>query len=180
METQLSNGTSSSDRIINSHSFQQQVMSETLKIKNLPSIPGTIILWFPFQLSVVAIGVRALSRHEVKKDLYEIEYFDKSDSDSSSSVLSEDIIASSYPVKPRRHPKARVELKPSGVVKDIESDQINMEETIEFLRLVETVKPEIYEAEKEREILEIRYQVWSSLVPSQLRSYIGFARYVCI
>jgi hypothetical protein len=109
----------------------------------------------------LASGVRPLSRNEIKKDLYEIEYFDKSDSESVVSVQSDDVLPSSYPVKPRRHLRVQRENRAhrGGGAKDQDIDQTNVEDTIEFLRIVEAARPEIFDAEKEREDLEIRYQV---------------------
>lgn len=105
--------------------------------------------------------MRPLSRNEIKKDISEIECYDRSDTESNSSVLSEDVLSSTYPVKPRRHTKPKVEQRVKQVVtKEVgDIDQNIVEETIEFLRIVENARPDVFEAEQEREELEIKYQV---------------------
>ena len=109
--------------------------------------------------SYVCPGVRGLSRSEIKKDLHEIEYFDKSDCESVSSAASDDVLPSSYPVKPRRHPRVHREHRPNRTPKyDPETDD-TFDSALEFMRVVEAARPEIFDAEKEREELEIRYQV---------------------
>jgi hypothetical protein len=104
--------------------------------------------------------VRALSRNEIKKDLYEIEYYDnKSDSESVCSAASDDVLTSSYPVKPRRHPRVQRDRTVRPPKDTTDQDSNSVESAIEFLRVVETARPEIFEAEKKREDLEIRYEV---------------------
>ena len=105
--------------------------------------------------------MKPLSRNEIKKDISDIEYNERSDTESNSSVLSEEILNSTYPVKPRRHTKPKIEQRIKQIItKDIgDIDQNIIEETVEFLRIVETARPDIFEAEKEREDIEIKYQV---------------------
>lgn len=107
------------------------------------------------------LGVRPLSRNEIKKDLCEIECFDKSDSESVVSVQSDDVLPSSYPVKPRRHLRVQRERSSQRAKdpKEQDAEQTSVEDAIEFLRIVESARPEIFDAEREREDLEIRYQV---------------------
>lgn len=65
-------------------------------------------------------------------------------------------------MKPRRYPKTRQipeTQRAKHIQKELNVDQNGIEETIEFLRVIETAKPEIYVAEREREDLEIKYQV---------------------
>lgn len=103
-----------------------------------------------------------MSRIEIKKDISDIDCYGLSDAESTVSVLSDDVLNSSYPVKPRRYPKTKQlpELQRTKTIqKEPDVDQSGIEETIEFLRVIETAKPEIYEAEREREDLEIKYQV---------------------
>lgn len=65
---------------------------------------------FPKPVVPTHLGIFCLSRQEVKKDLREIErnLQDDDETDSDSSVKSEDILASSYPVKPRKTAKLRI------------------------------------------------------------------------
>ena len=114
--------------------------------------------------SLCSLGVRPLSRNEIKKDLNDIDTSALSDNESTMSVLSEDILNSSYPVKPRRFPKSKQneissQRNKNSLPKESDLDFNNVEETIDFLRVVEAAKPDIFEAEKERENLEIQYQV---------------------
>ena len=128
------------------------------------------------------LGVHSLSRTEIKKDLAEIipsvdEIEIKgSDSDSDiSSVDSRDIRSSHYPVKPRTTPKCipkkaqdkffnliqqnkQSNVKKKVVITDFENEQVI--ETLELLKLMEKVRPELFEAEKSREKLETQYQVF--------------------
>lgn len=41
---------------------------------------------------------------------------------------------------------------------------MSMDDAIEFMKAVETARPDVYEGEKERENLEIRYQVGNALI----------------
>ncbi len=88
--------------------------------------------------------------------------------DSDGSVNSDDVITSVYPVKPRRTLKSilgkmdkNIPVANKFAMED--SDKIDgepfYEETIEFFKIVETVRREVFEAERERERLEITYQV---------------------
>jgi hypothetical protein len=108
--------------------------------------------------------VRPLTRNEIKKDLNLIEsYYDSDDSDTS--VSSSEAITSSYPVKPRNFAKLAKRdehLLQAKVVPHSHIDVgagVSMDDAIEFMKAVEAARSDIYEAEKERENLEIRYQV---------------------
>eukprot|EP01041_Mallomonas_annulata_P009070 gene9070-18792_t len=105
-------------------------------------------------------GVEALSKQESKKDLKEIERNLQEDSDSEESIKSDDILPSTYPVKPRRTPKlANKPIKISSHIEDDNEDgrDIGLDECLEFLKAVETNRHDIFEAEKEREKLEVQY-----------------------
>ena len=131
------------------------------------------------------LGVHSLSKAEIKKDFSEIipkvdTPNDKlSDSDSEiCSVDSKDICASDvYPVPPRVTPKFINRNRPQAVndlayhqnkhsnisrEKVVVNSDLNNEqviETLELLKLMEKVKPELFETEKSRERLETQYQV---------------------
>lgn len=141
----------------------------------LPSIVGKFMrIGFLPMLSNSDTGVRPLSRSEIKKDLREMETFDQSDTEGSS-VTSDEVVASFYPVKPRKVLKISSTAVPSKAMEvSVESDKaavngdddagfddMTMEETLDFLTCVETNRKDIYEAEKTRENLEIKYQVLS-------------------
>jgi hypothetical protein len=110
------------------------------------------------------VGVRPLTRNEIKKDINLIEsYYDSDDSDVS--VSSSEAISSTYPVKPRNFPKIpKIDdlLLQSKVVSPSTIDigaGMSLDDAMEFLKAVETARTDVYEGEKERENLEIRYQV---------------------
>jgi hypothetical protein len=100
---------------------------------------------------------------------------DQSDSECVSSVSSDEVLSSYYPVKPRKTLKTSHSVDNSKMssadgrgqsgsgsnVMETEpiNDDMAVEETLNFLTCVETNRRDIYEAEKTREILEIRYQV---------------------
>lgn len=102
-------------------------------------------------------GVFALSKTEVKKDVREMERNLNEDTDSDSSILSEDVLVSSYPVKPRKAPKVTVPLKPviTGPT-DVEReyDGKTVDQTLSFIDAVRRSKKDLYSAECERERLE--------------------------
>ena len=111
-----------------------------------------------------SLGVRPLTRNEIKKDIGLIEsYYDSDDSDCS--VSSSEAITSSYPVKPRNYaklPKRDDILLQSRKVPHSNIDVgagMSMDDAMDFMKAVETARVDVYEGEKERENLEIRYQV---------------------
>jgi hypothetical protein len=138
-----------------------------------PHISLSYIPFFTYLSSAIfTLGVRPLSRIEIKKDLNDIDSSLQSDTESIVSVASDDVLNSTYPVKPRRYPRqkqlqhhqqqqqlAEQRSKSLMVQKESDIDPNSIEETIDFLRVVEIAKPEIYEAEREREELEIKYHV---------------------
>lgn len=79
------------------------------------------------------------------------------DTDSDSSIMSEDVLVSSYPVKPRKAPKVIIPVKPvSAGPTDIEReyDGKTVDQTLAFLDAVRRHKKDLYVAECERERLE--------------------------
>ena len=133
----------------------------------LPQIPGGLVCRSVCQYSNLTClpyceGVTVLSKSEIKKDIKEIERCLNSDSDSDSTIKSEDILPSTYPVKPRRTPKPSLKsLKHPSQMDENEQDnsEVGNDEAFEFLKAVEASRPDIFDAEKEREKLEIQYLV---------------------
>ena len=114
-------------------------------------------------------GVLSLTKVEIRKDLREIDRNIQTDSDSDDTIKSEDILPSSYPVKPRKTPKASIRSqKLSSLDDDVESDypETNPEESFELLRLIESSRRDILEGEQERERLELQYQVGNLMIIS--------------
>lgn len=110
-------------------------------------------------------GVKPLTRNEIKRDISLIESFYDSDN-SDASVSSSEAIPSTYPVKPRNFTK--LQKRDDALLlqaRDVPHSHIHVgggmsvDDTIEFMKAVETARPDIYAGEKERENLEIRYQV---------------------
>lgn len=106
------------------------------------------------------IGVNKLTRTEVRKDLDEIDQL-------SGAALAElddlRILPSFYPVKPRvelkipEHSRSAQRAVQLTVIEN--KDDTPMGDLLEFLRLVEVVRPDILDAERERERLECKYLV---------------------
>lgn len=106
---------------------------------------------------ILFLGVFALSKTEVKKDVREMERNVNEDTDSDSSILSEDVLVSSYPVKPRKAPKVMIPVKPiSAGPTDIEReyDGKTVDQTLSFIDAVRRNKKDLHNAECERERLE--------------------------
>jgi hypothetical protein len=88
------------------------------------------------------------------------------DTDSDTSVRSCDVLVSNYPVKPRKYlkPPSKHErdeiLGNDGDGSGIED--LSAEDVIEFLKTIETARRGVFEAEREKERLEIKYQVSDS------------------
>lgn len=86
------------------------------------------------------------------------------DSDTDCSVLSEDILPSSYPVKPRAHTKPVgadgkfLRRHTYGMRKEISSAEVD--DAIGFLHDVNTSQRTLFDAELERENLESNYEVF--------------------
>lgn len=122
-------------------------------------------------------GVRPLTRSEIKKDFGIIEAnYDSDNSDVS--VSSGEAISSSYPVKPRnfaKAPRREIELQAMSIPQshiDI-GGGISMDDAIAFMKAVEVARPEIFEAERQRENLEIRYQAIREMSLSKSKSFLG-------
>ena len=103
-------------------------------------------------------GIFALSNTEIKKDIREVELTnDDTDSDSGS-VISEDVLPSTYPVKPRKIPK--IIQRPANMSSiDADGDGYGydskmVEQTLTFLDSVKRNKKDMYHVECERERLE--------------------------
>ena len=105
-------------------------------------------------------GIKPLCKAEIKRDFRDMEAnLLASESDSESSVLSEECLPSVYPVKPRSIPKWNAQH--TAVSRDVsrDFDDANIQDTYDFFKIVEGVRSEIFEAEREREALELTYQV---------------------
>lgn len=103
------------------------------------------------------VGVFPLSKTEIKKDVREMERNVNEDTDSDSSIMSEDVLVSSYPVKPRKAPKVIIPVKPVNTgPTDIEReyDGKTVDQTLAFLDAVRRNKKDLHSAECERERLE--------------------------
>jgi len=125
-------------------------------------------------------GVRPLTRNEIKRDINLIESY--YDSDSDCSVSSSEAISSSYPVKPRNYPKLpkRDEmLLQAKVVPHSHIDigaGMSMDDSAEFMKAVEMARPDVFEAEKQREELEIRYQAMREMSISHSEAFLTTKR----
>jgi hypothetical protein len=105
--------------------------------------------------------VYALSRFEVSKDVQEMEQTANSDTDTDSSIISDEVLVSTYPVKPRKTPKGPA--APSKSVVSRPSDAENMaadydgvsaEQTFSFFDFISRTNKSLHAAECERELLE--------------------------
>lgn len=128
-------------------------------------------------------GVCALSKLEVKKDIREMGQTASSDTDSDSSVHSEDVLVSSYPVKPRKTPKGPI-ITPqlinagrSEVIIEKEYDGKTIDQTLAFLDAIKRSKEVLYNAECDREYLEnqsmVRFRDLSTILISDYPILIG-------
>ena len=109
----------------------------------------------------------ALTKNEIKRDIREIERYLDDDQESDSSVRSSEILNSTYPVKPRKTLKVPIRLeKYNGDLATGENDEesnelddLSAEDILEFMKVIEESRRHIFEAEREKEKLEIKYQV---------------------
>ena len=104
-------------------------------------------------------GVSALSKAEIRKDVREMEQMVNSDTDTDSSIISEEVLVSSYPVKPRKTPKGpgsvqRALQVPLEAIVEKEIDGKTIEMTLAFIDTVKRSKDELYNAECQREFYE--------------------------
>ena len=111
----------------------------------------------------------SLSKNEIKRDIRDIERLLDDESDSDSSIKSRDVLQSNYPVKPRKTLKVPIRMDKSMANDDYangddddddqnEIEDLSTEDVIEFMKIIETCRRPVFEAERERERLEIRYQ----------------------
>jgi hypothetical protein len=117
----------------------------------------------------IAAGVSQLSRSEVRKDLDEIEVLVTGVSLGALDDIK--VLASFYPVKPRIELKIPEHLKAAqrsqqqqqqllaADADNRDAGDLPFAELLEFLRLVEVVRPDLLDAEREREQLEGKYMV---------------------
>lgn len=84
-----------------------------------------------------------------------------SDTDTDSSIISEDVLISTYPVKPRKTPKGPIAPVKSASLKasqvepmTLDYDGISVEQALTFLDLIGRSDNNLKAAESEREILE--------------------------
>jgi hypothetical protein len=99
----------------------------------------------------------------VKKDVKEITRMLQEDSDSESSVRSEDILPSNYPVKPRKVSRKNGR----SYAKDMsaaEYDPKSIEEAFAFLNHIQIRMRPLYEGERIREGLENQHVVSTSIL----------------
>lgn len=104
----------------------------------------------------------SLTKPEIRKDIRDIERsLIQEDTDSESSVRSEDILPSSYPVKPRkmvRHSQ-RSDSNRAHAGGDKTANLNMIEECLDFLRAIRVSKKTVHDAEVEREKLEAQIAV---------------------
>jgi hypothetical protein len=103
-------------------------------------------------------GFKPLTAAEIKKDVKDISKMLQEDSDSESSIKSEDIMPSNYPVKPRKTSRKNGR----GNAKDmtaVEYDPKSIEEAFAFLNHIQIRKRPLYEGERIRESLENQHVV---------------------
>jgi hypothetical protein len=120
---------------------------------------------FSFQISihtklspfVLYLELLCLSVSEIKNDLALLRKC--YDSDSESSIRSEEVLTSEYPVKPRSNTQLKREndLYQDENFKEINSEQVDLAFTV--IKSILSQRKDIYDAEFLREDLEIAHQV---------------------
>jgi hypothetical protein len=117
-------------------------------------------------------GVFGLSNVEIKKDLREMMRDLAVDEDTDGSVKSDDILTSSYPVRPRKTPR-RDRGSLANSYSTIESadynsmaTQVDLDEKLKYIASVEQEKNEIVHIDQVREERDVHYQ---SLVDARSR-----------
>ena len=115
--------------------------------------------------NLLSIGISSLTKAEIKRDIRDIERLLNEDSDSDSSIKSGDILSSNYPVKPRKTLKVPIRMDSSlgddgadDSGEDNTGEDLSTEDIIEFMKTIETCRRGVFEAEREKERLEIKYQ----------------------
>ena len=112
-------------------------------------------------------GVFPLSKLEIKKDLREMMREVAFEEDTDGSVKSDDILSSTYPVKPRRAPRRdrsfpADHLMPHDPI-DYNSSvvQIDIEEKLRFINMIESSKPEMVAADALKEERDVHLKALS-------------------
>lgn len=110
----------------------------------------------------------------MKMDIEEMEQAISSDTDSDSSIMTEDVLVSTYPVKPRKTPKGPPTPIKHNIPRrlDVESvssnnDGVSEEQTLHFLDFISRSNSDIYAAECERELLESQTVVSNNLAKTK-------------
>ena len=105
--------------------------------------------------------MKPLSVAEVKKDIKEFQSCLEDTSDSDSGVLSDDVQTARFPVKPRKTFKIPKNIPQIAAdASDDERDEQSLDEVMQYLNHVEKAHSEIAEAERQREALDVTFQVW--------------------
>ena len=100
-----------------------------------------------------------LSKNDIRKDFREIERTMPDDSDSDCSFKSDEILACTYPQKPRKTTKPAKAIfrdpSKSESVRERESQILLADHALNFVRAIRFSKKDFYEADVKRESLEI-------------------------
>lgn len=109
----------------------------------------------------ILAGVFPLSSAEAKKDFRDIRRFISDDTDSDSSVKSDDVLPSTYPVKPRKSPRWAPIRSEATDDKEIEFDEKFVEESFDFFAAVQISKEFCYliDGDRDYQQLESQHQV---------------------
>ncbi len=107
----------------------------------------------------MVIGVSGLSDVEVYADLRELQHsLSPNETDSDSSVDSDDVLSSVYPVKPRKAIRlSRVEVPSSEKYSETMSAEV--EEALEYVKKLSMTHKELLETDSQREEMEITVEV---------------------
>lgn len=102
-----------------------------------------------------------MSAAEIKKDLKEVEKLLRANYLTDDECLSDDVLQSSFPVKPRKTSRLWPR-KLSCIVEDVADSEQNEEylhQIVDFFKTIEKSNKELFIAEEKREALEVKYQV---------------------
>lgn len=117
------------------------------------------LLYFAVLTRHYATGVNTLNSNEIHSDLRELQKLSyNSDTDSESSIKSDNILISNYPVKPRKG----LQLPSNGDSDDYFSNKENsaeVNEALAFIKRLSITHKDLYDAELQREELEMMYEV---------------------
>lgn len=116
-----------------------------LAVKPLPRLPG----------------VFGLSKNEIKKDMREMMRDVIYDDDTDSSVKSDDILTSTYPVKPRKTPRRDRSLGSSMCASDAyepngPTTQVDVDEALRYIQSTEQKRPDLVAIDALREEREVQ------------------------